>query len=213
MSSHGMQQLERLKAFSDAVFAIAITLLVIEVHVPRLDTLDDAAYLAALAHLVPSFMGFVLSFLTIGALWIAHHRLFGVLDGYEPRLMWPNMLLLMVIAFMPFATALMSSNPLARVPEVFYSATLLAAGLLQLLLFQLALRPGWVRAGVSPEEVSALRWRALTLPTAATAALLAAPHMPGNNNFFLLTIPLLARIYVAIGRRRALRRMDAAVAD
>ena len=208
--SHGIQQLERLKAFSDAVFAIAITLLVIEVHVPRLDTLDDAAYLAALAHLMPSFMGFVLSFLTIGALWIAHHRLFGVLDGYEPRLMWPNMLLLMLIAFMPFATALMSSNPLARVPEVFYSATLLAAGLLQLLLFQLALRPGRVRAGVPPEEVNALRWRALTLPTAATAALLAAPHTPGNNNFFLLTIPLLARIYVAIGRRRALRRMDAA---
>lgn len=211
--SHGTQQLERLKAFSDAVFAIAITLLVIEVHVPRLDTLDDAAYLAALAHLIPSFMGFMLSFLTIGALWIAHHRLFGVLDGYEPRLMWPNMLLLMVVAFMPFATALMSSNPLARVPEVFYSATLLAAGLLQLLLFQLALRPGRVRAGVPPEEVNALRWRALTLPTAATAALLAAPHMPGNNNFFLLTIPLLARVYAAIGRRRALRRMSAVAAD
>ena len=211
--SHGMQQLERLKAFSDAVFAIAITLLVIEVHVPRLDTLDDAAYLAALAHLVPSFMGFVLSFLTIGALWIAHHRLFGVLDGYEPRLMWPNMLLLMVIAFMPFATALMSSNPLARVPEVFYSATLLAAGLLQWMLFRLALRAGRVRAGVPPEEVNALRWRALTLPTAATASLLAAPYVPGNNNFFFLTVPLLARIYAAIGRRLALRRMDAAAVD
>lgn len=211
--SQGTQQLERLKAFSDAVFAIAITLLVIEVHVPRLDTLDDTAYLAALAHLIPSFMGFMLSFLTIGALWIAHHRLFGVLDGYEPRLMWPNMLLLMVIAFMPFATALMSSNPLARVPEVFYSATLLAAGLLQLLLFQLALRPGRVRTGVPPEELNALRWRALTLPTAATAALLAAPHIPGNNNFFLLTIPLLARVYAAIGRRRALRRMSAVAAD
>lgn len=205
--NHGPAQLERLKAFSDAVFAIAITLLVIEVHVPRLDTLDDAAYLVALAHLVPSFMGFMLSFLTIGALWVAHHRLFGVLEGYEPRLMWPNMLLLMMVAFMPFATALMSSNPLARVPEVFYSATLLAAGLLQLLVFQIALRPGRTRADVAPEEVNALRWRALTLPTAATVALLAAPHMPGNNNFFLLAIPLLARAYATIGRRRALRQM------
>ncbi|MGN2246619.1 TMEM175 family protein [Frateuria sp. GZRR35] len=204
--NHGAQ-LERLKAFSDAVFAIAITLLVIEVHVPRLDTLDDAAYLAALAHLVPSFMGFVLSFLTIGALWMAHHRLFGVLEGYEPKLMWPNMLLLMVMAFMPFATALMSSNPLARVPEVFYSATLLAAGLLQLLLFQVALKPGRVRADVPPEEINALRWRSLTLPTAATIALLTAWHMPGNNNFFLLLIPLLARAYAALGRRRALRQL------
>ena len=202
--NHGAQ-LERLKAFSDAVFAIAITLLVIEVHVPRLDTLDDAAYLAALAHLGPSFMGFVLSFLTIGALWMAHHRLFGVLESYEPRLMWPNMLLLMVIAFMPFATALMSSNPIARVPEVFYSATLLAAGLLQLWLFQVALKPGRVRADVPPEEINALRWRSLTLPTAATVALLTAWHMPGNNNCFLLLIPLLARAYAALGRRRALR--------
>lgn len=202
--NHGAQ-LERLKAFSDAVFAIAITLLVIEVHVPRLDTLDDAAYLAALAHLVPSFMGFALSFLTIGALWVAHHRLFGVLEGYEPTLMWPNMLLLMVIAFMPFATALMSSNPLARVPEVFYSATLLSAGLLQLLLFRLALKPGRTRADVPPEEINALRWRALTLPTAATIALLTAWRMPGNNNFFLLSIPLLARAFAALGRRRALR--------
>lgn len=206
--NHGAQ-LERLKAFSDAVFAIAITLLVIEVHVPRLDTLDDAAYLASLAHLMPSFMGFVLSFLTIGALWAAHHRLFGMLHGYQPRLMWPNMLL-MVVAFMPFATALMSSKPLARVPEVFYSATLLLAGLLQLLLVALALRPDHVRAEVAEADVHALRWRALTLPTAAAIALLAAWRMPGNNNLFLLAIPLLARLYAAIGRRRALRRVAAA---
>lgn len=202
MSHLAAKQLERLKAFSDGVFAIAITLLVIDLHVPRLDTPDDAAYLAALVHLLPNFFGFMVSFLAIGALWIAHHRLFGVLDSFESRLMWPNMLLLMVVAFMPFATALMSSNPSARVPEVFYSATLLTAGLLQCLLVQLALRPSRIRAGVAPEEANMLRWRALTLPTAAAAALLAAPHMPGNNNLFLLTIPLLARIYAAIGRRR-----------
>ena len=207
--NHGAQ-LERLKAFSDAVFAIAITLLVIEVHVPHLDTLDDGAYLAALSHLLPSFMGFVLSFLSIGALWVAHHRLFGVLDGYQPRLMWPNMLLLMVVAFMPFATALMSSNPLARVPEVFYSSALLLAGLLQLALFLIALRPGRVRAGLAPEELNGMRWRALALPTAALLSLLAAWRMPGNNNFFLLAIPLLVRLYIGIGRRRALRQVTAA---
>lgn len=211
--SQAAKQLERLKAFSDAVFAIAITLLVIEVHVPRLGTLDDAAYLVALKELMPSFMGFVLSFLVIGALWSAHHRLLGALDGYAPRLMWPNMLLLMLVAFMPFATALMSSNPLARVPEVFYAATLLLAGLLQWLLFQLALRPGLVSADVPPAEAGAMRWRALALPTAAAAALLAAPHMPGNNNLFLLTIPLLVRGYAMIGRRRVQRRAGAMTAE
>ena len=63
-----------------------------------------------------------------------------------------------------------------------------------------------VIAEVPPEEINALRWRALTLPTAATVALAAAWRMPGNNNFFLLMIPLLARVYAAIGRRRALRQ-------
>ena len=204
-------QLERLTFFSDAVFAIAITLLVIEVHVPRLATLDDAAYLQALGELAPSFMGFALSFLTIGALWIAHHRVFGLLEEHDERLVWPNMLLLMVVAFMPFATALMSSAPLARVPEVFYAGTLLLAGLLQHWLFRRALAPGRVRADAPPEEVAALRWRSLGLPTAAALALVAAFWIPAWSDFLLLGIPLLVRLYARLGRRRALR--EAGIAE
>lgn len=203
-------QLERLTFFSDAVFAIAITLLVIEVHVPHLDTLDDAAYLHALAALVPSFMGFALSFLTIGALWIAHHRVFGLLQGHDERLVWPNMLLLMVVAFMPFATALMSAQPLARVPELFYAGTLLLAGLLQHWLFRRALSPDRVRPGIPPEDVAALRWRSLGLPTAAALAGIAAWWIPAYSDFLLLAIPLLVRVYARIGRRRALYRVAAA---
>lgn len=205
-------QLERLTFFSDAVFAIAITLLVIEVHVPHLDTLDDAAYLHALGELLPSFLGFALSFLTIGALWIAHHRVFGLLEAHDERLLWPNMLLLMMVAFMPFATALMSSSPLARVPELFYAATLLLAGLLQHWLFRRALAPGRVRADVPPEDVASLRWRSLGLPTAAALALIAAWWMPARSDFLLITIPLLVRLYARIGRSRALRRPPATAA-
>jgi uncharacterized membrane protein len=204
-------QLERLTFFSDAVFAIAITLLVIEVHVPHLDTRADGAYLDALAALMPSFMGFALSFLTIGALWMAHHRVFGLLEGHDERLLWPNMLLLMVVAFMPFATALMSSNPLARVPELFYAGTLLLAGLLQHWLFRRALVPGRVRAGVPPEDVAALRWRSLGLPTAAILALVTAWWLPAWSDFLLLSIPLLVRLYARLGRYRALRREAAAL--
>ena len=99
-------------------------------------------------------MGFVISFLVIGALWAAHHRVFGMLGDYDSRLVMPNIVLLMVVAFMPFATALMSSNPLARVPELFYSATLLLAGLLQCWLFGRALREPYLRADV----IAARRW-------------------------------------------------------
>ena len=170
MSTHA-SQLERLTFFSDAVFAIAITLLVIEIHVPRLGVADDQAYLAALHELMPSFMGFILSFLVIGALWAAHHRVFGLLADYDSGLVMPNLLLLMVIAFMPFATALMSANPLARVPELFYAGTLLTAGLLQRWLFGRALRAPYLRRDVAPADVVAVRARSWALPTAAPTKL------------------------------------------
>lgn len=209
--STNASQLERLTFFSDAVFAIAITLLIIEVHVPHLDTRDDQAYWQALHALQPSFMGFVLSFLVIGALWVAHHRVFGMLVDYSPSIVWPNMLL-MVVAFMPFATALMSSNALARVPELFYASTLLAAGLLQRLLFARALQRPFIRPGISPEDIAATRWRSLGLPTAAALSLVAAWFVPGWNNFLLLGIPLLVRAYAGLGRRRA-QRVQAAPAQ
>ncbi|MFI4958198.1 MAG: TMEM175 family protein [Lysobacterales bacterium] len=206
MSKSITSQLERLTFFSDAVFAIAITLLVIEIHVPRLATPDDQAFLAALHELQPSFTGFMLSFLVIGALWVAHHRVFGMLADYNPMIIWPNLVLLMVVAFMPFATALMSSNPLARVPELFYAATLLVAGLLQRLLFNLALRAPYVRSDVSPEQVAAARWRSWGRPTAATLSLVLAWFHPGYNNFLLISIPVLVRVYAGIGRHRIMRQ-------
>ena len=205
MNKNTNSQLERLTFFSDAVFAIAITLLVIELHVPHLGTQDDMAFLLALRELQPSFMGFMLSFLVIGALWMAHHRVFGMLADYNPAIMWPNLLLLMVVAFMPFATALMSSNPLARVPELFYAATLLIVGLLQRLLFTLALRAPYVRSDVPLEQVRAARWRSWGLPSAAALSLVLAWLHPGYNNFLLIGIPVLVRVYSGIGRRHAPR--------
>ncbi|MGN6741495.1 TMEM175 family protein [Dyella sp.] len=201
MSTHA-SQLERLTFFSDAVFAIAITLLVIEIHVPRLGVVDDQAYLAALHELMPSFMGFILSFLVIGALWAAHHRVFGLLADYDSGLVMPNLLLLMVIAFMPFATALMSANPLARVPELFYAGTLLTAGLLQRWLFGKALRAPYLRRDVAPADVVAVRARSWALPTAALLAFALAWVAPAYNNFVLLLIPLLARLLPRLARRR-----------
>ena len=201
MSTHA-SQLERLTFFSDAVFAIAITLLVIEIHVPRLGTASDHAYLLALHELLPSILGFVLSFLVIGALWAAHHRVFGLLADYDSGLVMPNLLLLMVIAFMPFATALMSANPLARVPELFYAGTLFVAGLLQCWLFGNALRVPYLRHDVSPADVAAVRARSWALPTAALLAFALAWVAPAYNNFVLLLIPLLARLFPRLARRR-----------
>jgi uncharacterized membrane protein len=125
---HQDQQVERLTFFSDAVFAIAMTLLVIDIKVPEPAVNTDEAWMQALANLIPHFVGFVLTFYVVGALWAAHHRTFGRLGHYDPAIVWPNLTLLMMVAFIPFPTALMSTHFNDRVPQMFYAFTLVVTG-------------------------------------------------------------------------------------
>src|SRR5689334_15215764 len=99
-------QLERLILFSDAVFAIAITLLVIEIKIPEMprEVATEQKILAGLGHLIPKFIGFLISFLIIGQYWTVHHRLFGYVINFNNRLLWLNLLFLLAIALMPFST-------------------------------------------------------------------------------------------------------------
>lgn len=97
-------QVERLVFFSDAVFAIAITLLIIEIKVPSLHGLpvSDDSFLHAFSLLLPNLVGFALSFFIIGLYWSLHHRMFGYVTDYNGKLIWLNLLFLFSIVLMPF---------------------------------------------------------------------------------------------------------------
>jgi len=101
-------QLDRLILFTDAVFAIAITLLIIEVKVP--EEMHHATtgheIWKALGGITLKLVGFVSSFLLIGIYWMVHHRIFRYVVNYNNRLIWRNLFLLMFIVFLPFTTAL-----------------------------------------------------------------------------------------------------------
>jgi uncharacterized membrane protein len=98
-------QLERMILFSDAVFAIAITLLVIEIKIPDLHKeVSDKALLNELADLIPRFIGFVMSFMMIGLYWTVHHRMFGFVTSFDGKLLWMNLFFLFFVALMPFST-------------------------------------------------------------------------------------------------------------
>ena len=96
----------RLETFADGVFAIAITLLVLEIHIP--DPGEDLV--AGLAAQWPSFLAYVTSFLTIGTMWANHHRLFTAVRGTTYGFLFVNVLLLMPIAFLPYPTAVLARH-------------------------------------------------------------------------------------------------------
>ena len=100
----------RIEAFSDGVFAVAITLLVLDIKIPPLPTAGAAASLGIeLARQWPVYIAFVTSFLTILVMWINHHRVFGLIKRSDDRFMVLNGLLLMTITLVPFTTSLVAA--------------------------------------------------------------------------------------------------------
>lgn len=100
-----MNETGRVEAFSDGVLAIAITLLVLELPVPK----GQHGTLAhALVEEWPSFAAYVTSFLVIGIIWINHHQMFGLIARIDRQLMFLNLLLLLFVALIPFSTALLA---------------------------------------------------------------------------------------------------------
>jgi len=97
----------RVEAFSDGVFAIAITLLILEIKVPA----SGGAHLSDdLAAQWPSYLSFLGSFVTIGVMWINHHRLFTLIDRTDNRLLFLNLLLLLGVTWIPFPTAVIAEH-------------------------------------------------------------------------------------------------------
>ncbi len=109
----------RLEAFSDGVIAIIITIMVLALTPPK------SSHLAALAPLLPTFLGYALSFIYVGIYWNNHHHLFRAAGGISTAVMWSNLHLLFWLSIIPFATAWMEQTHFQRVPVATYGVVLL----------------------------------------------------------------------------------------
>src|ERR1700761_1443260 len=151
----------RLEAFSDGVFAIAITLLILEIRVPVLGAIDNRSLLTALARLWPSFMAFALSFFVILLIWINHHELFRLVQGVDRPLLFANGALLLMVTFVPFPAALLAryiGTPAANTAVAFYCGTFFVTSACHsLLLESIVHNRRRLRADVGDHEVSHLR--------------------------------------------------------
>jgi uncharacterized membrane protein len=146
---------ERLLFFSDAVFAIAITLLVMEVRLSDGSAIADGRDLAAaLWSLVPRYLGFVVSFSVIGSLWVSHHRMFRLVRGFDGKLVFLDLLFLLFVAFIPFPTSILGRYGTIPEAEALYAGWVAAAGLAKLAIWLHASRGGRLLApGISTRQV------------------------------------------------------------
>jgi len=100
-------QIDRISFFSDGVFAIAITLLVIEFKVPVIEHATDLLLKKAIHEMFWKFLGFVISFCIVGYYWSVHHRIFGYVEKYTTKLLWLNLSFLFSVVLLPFTSGLL----------------------------------------------------------------------------------------------------------
>jgi len=194
----------RLEAFSDGVFAIAITLLVLDLAVPAA-TNSVQHLLHAIADEWPGYLGYVVSFASIGALWLGHNAITDYLEQADPTLLRLNLRLLLFVSFLPFPTRLLSDyvtkGNAEKVASTFYGLTLLVAAALLSLLWRYALHARLVRPDVKDQEVTLLTQRlspglagyGLFIVTGLFVPIVAVIGYLVIALFFLLPVPILTR--------------------
>jgi uncharacterized membrane protein len=162
----GGRELDRIVFFSDAVFAIAITLLVLDIKVPEMpDNLVAEELPAQLLALWPKYFGYVLSFLVIVTFWNIHLSIFSDIRGYDRGLIWLNSIFLMFVAFVPFPTSPLSEYGGYQLPVAIYAATLTIGRLLLTLIYWYASSGHrLVDPELDPQLVRFFLLRGLTIP-------------------------------------------------
>jgi uncharacterized membrane protein len=164
---HGRRTPERLSAFSDGVFAVLITVLVLELRPPDFPTFK------ALLSLWPTWLSYAVSYLFIAIVWTNHHHLMHYATEATPRLMWFNFAHLFSVSLLPLSTAWMAVSDLASQPVAFYAAVFFLVNATYVsLIWELIERAS--PKGASPNERRIMRFRSLaTLGVFGVAAVVA----------------------------------------
>jgi uncharacterized membrane protein len=196
----------RLEAFSDGVFAIAITLMVLEIAIPA-ENGHGAELLSGLLHQWPVYLTYFVSFMTIGAVWMEHSALVDALDHIDGVFMRLNLVLLLFSAFLPFPTRLMSefAGDIAgeRVAVVFYGAVLLMMTLMLLVMGRHAENEGLFGDDAEDERKEKARVKYQLLP--GLVAYIAGGALGLLSPQIGVIIYLLIAIYLAIPIREVTR--------
>jgi uncharacterized membrane protein len=189
------RELDRVVFFSDAVFAISITVLALSLRLPTHTA--DARVANALRKAIPSIFTYVLSFAVIGLYWIAHHRMFRYIDRLDATLLLLNLAALCVVAFAPFPTSVLGDHGNTTAAVVFYAATMCLLGCFVLAVWLYATRHHrLIKTDTPAAFVTHSLWRGATVPIVFAASIPIAFADPHAAEWFWLLIvitPILLR--------------------
>ena len=185
----------RVVAFSDGVFAIAITLLVLALEIPA--GLDDLGQ--QLRDRGDEFFAYGLSFAVIGALWIAHHDFFATLARFNGRLMVLNLAYLAFIALIPFSSSVLGSYAGQSTAVIVYALNMLAVSLVFTAQNAYAYRAGLLDEAAEAEREGPLVAESIVIPAVFAASIPLALVTPDNAPYLWLLMPVLLRV---LGQRR-----------
>jgi uncharacterized membrane protein len=193
---------DRLKSLSDGVFAIVITLLILELKVPRLGDARSGEELAReLLKLWPKLASYLISFFMTGIYWVGHRNLFDVIPRADRTLLWLNNLFLLGVSFLPFPAAILGAYDANALALTIYGANLATISLFLFCLLHYAGRhPHLLGAHVTPALLSAGRIIILTPFVFYTLAAAAAFLQPKVSLAIFMALPVL---YVSPGTLEA----------
>ena len=178
----------RLDTFSDAIFAVAMTLLVFTFPLAGLpQNLGPKAVQNLLQGLSGQFETFIISFLVVGAFWMAHHRVFDKIKRYDQTLVWLNFVFLLFIVFVPFPTAVVVSAQSSWLPVAFYASNIACAGFaLTLVWVYASYNFRLISASTSIREVRLSTLQGVVVPRVFLLSILVAFESPRLAEYFWL---------------------------
>ncbi len=189
---------ERILFFSDAVFAIVITLLVLELRPPVIDRdhFTESLLRHDLLELMPKFLGFVYSFFIVGLMWIEHHRVFRFIVHFDFGLIWRNLVFLLFVAFIPFPTALFSEYFYSQTAFILYAASFAMAALGKIWIWRYAVRrrDEMIASEVDDETIKQISRRAWAVPIVCAIAIGLSFIAIAFGGFSFPLIPVVANL-------------------
>ena len=185
----------RFDNFSDGVFAIAVTLLILNVHIPDTKNFTNHRLNVVLINIIPHLVTFIFSFLVIGVFWVAHHRIFSFVKVLNNRLIWLNIFYLLFIAVTPLTAAIISENPFLPTAILLYTISLLIIAFMHLVLLEYMLRNKALKHEALTKEVYKSAQRTAVVGPVCYFLASAASFVNVYVSFFFILVAMVFYIF------------------